>query len=207
MKLSRRHFARFALSRRLAGLVTLIGICASLFPLAISRPAAGEKDPSRPFPCQNRPCGCRSAEQCWKNCCCFTNAQKLAWARTHGVKPPAFVIAAAATEKSAKVRVAGGCEKCRQAAKSLPVAVARPTQKSHKSSNQVVVIALMQKCQGSSWFWNSLPWSTLVIPQELRLANPEPATWEPIASERPDEAELLPPVPPPRCPATSVFAG
>ena len=28
-------------------------------------PAAVHKDASQPFPCQNHPCGCRTAEQCW----------------------------------------------------------------------------------------------------------------------------------------------
>jgi hypothetical protein len=58
----------------------------------------GRKDRSRPYPCQDRPCGCVSADECWHHCCCFTNKQKVAWAHEHGVTPPDFVIAAADRE-------------------------------------------------------------------------------------------------------------
>lgn len=44
-------------------------------------------------PCSGHRCGCGSAEQCWKSCCCFSPAEKLAWARRNGVTPPAFVMA------------------------------------------------------------------------------------------------------------------
>jgi hypothetical protein len=45
------------------------------------------KDRSRPFPCMNKPCGCRSATQCFTNCCCHTPAETLAWARARGIEP------------------------------------------------------------------------------------------------------------------------
>lgn len=60
------------------------------FPL----PSLRHKKPADgvPFPCQSRPCGCLSAEQCWKgDCCCFTLEEKLAWAEANGVEPPAHV--------------------------------------------------------------------------------------------------------------------
>jgi hypothetical protein len=61
------------------------------------------KDRSRPFPCQNRPCGCASADECWHHCCCFTNKQKVAWCHENGVTPPDFVIAAAEREEGESV--------------------------------------------------------------------------------------------------------
>lgn len=61
------------------------------------------KDRSKPFPCQDSPCGCMSADQCWKSCCCRTNVEKLAWAKANGVTLPAFVeIAAQKETKQAK---------------------------------------------------------------------------------------------------------
>ena len=48
---------------------------------------------STPHPCSDHRCGCRSAEQCWKDCCCFSPAEKLAWARRRGITPPVFVVA------------------------------------------------------------------------------------------------------------------
>jgi len=46
------------------------------------------KDTSIPFPCQDHACGCRTAEACWKSCCCMTQAQKLAWASRNRVATP-----------------------------------------------------------------------------------------------------------------------
>ena len=89
--------------RRLAGLGVLFGISAVVlpFPIKVDVPSSSnaDKDLSKPFPCMNRPCGCRSAEQCWKKCCCFTDLQKVAWAKANGVMIPQFVVAAAKTEE------------------------------------------------------------------------------------------------------------
>lgn len=63
--------------------------------------AAGVPLPSPPqksgelFPCSASHCGCKSAERCWSSCCCHTLAERIAWARKHGVRPPAFAIAQA----------------------------------------------------------------------------------------------------------------
>jgi hypothetical protein len=47
---------------------------------------------SRPFPCQNHPCGCLTADLCWQgDCCCMTLEEKLAWADANGVEPPEHV--------------------------------------------------------------------------------------------------------------------
>lgn len=62
------------------------------------------KDRSRPFPCRDKPCGCVSAEQCFKTCCCHTPAQLLAWARGNDVEPA--VLAALARRVAAEVPVA-----------------------------------------------------------------------------------------------------
>jgi hypothetical protein len=44
------------------------------------------------YPCQGHACGCETSAECWKgDCCCFTLEQKLAWAETKGLEPPAHV--------------------------------------------------------------------------------------------------------------------
>lgn len=56
---------------------------------AIPSVAAGllaAKDRSRPFPCMNSPCGCATAEQCFRACCCHSVAERIAWARRHGLE-------------------------------------------------------------------------------------------------------------------------
>jgi hypothetical protein len=57
-------------------------------------PARGssKKMASQPFPCQEHDCGCSSALECWTNCCCFSPAEHLAWAREHAVEPPAYAL-------------------------------------------------------------------------------------------------------------------
>lgn len=44
------------------------------------------KDRSRPFPCMNSPCGCGSAEQCLRECCCHSVEERREWAREHGLE-------------------------------------------------------------------------------------------------------------------------
>lgn len=66
--------------------------------LGVPLPGLVEKDLSRPYPCQHHRCGCRNADECWQNCCCFSHDEKLAWARAHRVSPPADFIAQSATE-------------------------------------------------------------------------------------------------------------
>ena len=58
--------------------------------LEIPLPVFIHKDKSLPFPCQNHPCGCQTAEQCWSQCCCFTPDKRWAWARANDVEPPAY---------------------------------------------------------------------------------------------------------------------
>jgi hypothetical protein len=62
------------------------------------RPAVKSTDES--YPCQHCACSCSSAAQCWKSCCCFSDQEKLAWARARGVQPPAWLVAKAARASS-----------------------------------------------------------------------------------------------------------
>jgi hypothetical protein len=73
-------------------------------------------DPAERYPCEHCRCGCRSAEQCWRQCCCYTNEQKLAWARQHGVAAPAFVVAACSAEAGPR---RARCRHCPPRAESL----------------------------------------------------------------------------------------
>ncbi|MEM6978166.1 MAG: hypothetical protein AAF539_00780 [Planctomycetota bacterium] len=62
------------------------------------------------FPCENCACGCPSAAHCWDRCCCHTDAEKIAWARRHGVTPPRFLIERVAA--SASSQPPDACESC-----------------------------------------------------------------------------------------------
>ena len=97
------------------------------FPL----PATSRKsnDASRPFPCQYRPCGCLTADQCWKgDCCCFTIEEKLTWAEENGVEPPEHVRPLVESRKSRPTAPKKKKSCCSEAEPALqPTVSATPT--------------------------------------------------------------------------------
>lgn len=64
-------------------LVALVG-----FPV----PDFAQSTSATAYPCQHGRCGCATAEQCWRSCCCKSLEERLAWARENHVTPPAFVL-------------------------------------------------------------------------------------------------------------------
>ncbi len=87
-------FARRILTLLLAG--WFLAVAAGL-PLEVRLPVAKVVDSGEVerFPCETCPCGCATADYCWKKCCCHSLAARLAWARREGVRPPQHAIAAA----------------------------------------------------------------------------------------------------------------
>jgi hypothetical protein len=90
---SHRVFRR-SLRRRFvsAMLAAMYVVTAAGIPLPAGNPTrkSGEL-----FPCSDDACGCVSAEQCWRSCCCHSLAERFEWAREHKVRPPEFAIAEA----------------------------------------------------------------------------------------------------------------
>jgi hypothetical protein len=70
------------------------------------------------YPCEDCGCGCRSAEQCWRHCCCLTNRQKIDWASRNGVAVPDYVLAAAERETGSSQHP--GCLNCPPASSPKP---------------------------------------------------------------------------------------
>ncbi len=164
MKLNRTE--RLGIAHRPLRLAVAVGLCATLLPLPMAPPPqiSPDKDSSEAYPCQHRPCGCQSAAQCWKKCCCFTNTQKVAWARAHHIAVPEFVLAAAKQEArhqsapevcslpnsvldtSSAITTPGRCSRCRtkfELAKSSPCAesatsrVTKPHSRSSRTRKEV----------------------------------------------------------------------
>ena len=179
---------------RLVSLSVLLGMLFSMAPLSVGERSV--KDLSQPFPCQHRACGCRSAAQCWKSCCCFSNSQKLAWARVHQVQPPEFVVASVEhTPLPEKCDSTGCCHqplRVRKSAADPTTAVAAPDQ------TRYVVALLAHQCQGHYWYWNSLPWTILPAVGLLNRMPQRTSAKLAIFSERLLFAQQQPPVPPPR---------
>jgi len=196
MQFSRPTIVQRRWTCRLISLALVCAVSCALVPLPLGKRV--EKDLSEPFPCQHRACGCRSASQCWKKCCCFSNAQKVAWAKRHRVEVPGFVVAAAEREKLPQDGKSTRC--CKHSPSHSPGKSAEPAQRDGK--RQVTVIMLLaQQCQGQSWFWSALPWSVMPSVEAIRFA-PQP-TVETLAltSERTTSVCDAPPLPPPRCDA------
>lgn len=180
---------------RLVSLMVLLGIFCSMAPLAVGQQS--KKDLSEPFPCQHRACGCRSAAQCWKRCCCFSNAQKLAWARLNRVKPPEHVVRSAAQEQAQPEKCEStGC--CHLSEDDKKPASAPVNESASEDRTVYVVAVLAHQCQGDHWYWNALPWT--ILPAGVSSdRSPQPATAKlGLASEKQVVANQQPPVPPPR---------
>jgi hypothetical protein len=108
---SRQAIHRFlAASKVLLVWVAMLAYCASAIGVAIPLPATAKKDSGEAFPCQHHRCGCHSAEQCRRSCCCFSPEQKIAWARANGASDQA-VVEGTATLASAGSKGKSCCHK------------------------------------------------------------------------------------------------
>jgi len=159
-------------SRRSCALLALVGFLAGSIGVPVPLPTRTAKDRSQPFPCMDHACGCLSAAQCWQSCCCFTNREKLAWAAEHGVRPPAFVVAAAAIEKP---KTGGGCCVAKRALATSCEQEATCCDHNdhgtvgHSSASVVTFVLAIQarKCQGQVELWLALG---AVTPPPARFA-------------------------------------
>jgi hypothetical protein len=156
-------------------------------PLPAPTPASGEL-----FPCMNCGCGCATAEHCWRNCCCHTPAERLAWAKRNGVKPPTFVLAAAAEEVVRKTAPAKPCcPHCVQA--KTPVA---NSTKPANTKQSFITVWQALKCHGHS----PLAATPLCVAPPAKCIQPPVVvvTWVvPQVADKAIEVALLPELPPP----------
>ena len=128
-----------------------VAICSVGVPL----PAQSERKSGEvPFPCQDCPCGCKDAETCWRDCCCYTNQQKVAWARKNGVAIPAFVVAAAKREGCCGVKRERACCEAKTASVTLaakkPACCARREAASASCASHSIAAVTCSKCDGHS---------------------------------------------------------
>jgi len=81
--------------------MAVVGFLVANTGLPVIQPVDGPrgKDLGKPFLCQDRPCGCMSADECLRGCCCFSASQRLAWAHEHDVEAPAELLAEAKHEQ------------------------------------------------------------------------------------------------------------
>ena len=118
MRILSRQFFRHGIGRRClcALLLGAYVLTATGIPC---RCASGPAKSGEAFPCAKNRCGCDSADRCWRSCCCHTLAERIAWARRHGVQPPAFAIAQARAAGIDLSLLAEACDAEQQPAQML----------------------------------------------------------------------------------------
>jgi len=161
------------------------GVCAVLLVAFVATaagvplPIAGRVQKSAElFPCSSCLCGCATAEQCWRACCCHTFAERWAWAQKNGVRPPDFAVAEAhaagfdlawlsSVGTGKLVCQAGGCCSHKHTANTRPCCQTKTTtaaccsqkpaatadQDSPRETSSRVVGWQAQKCAGHSMNW------------------------------------------------------
>ncbi len=159
--------------------------------LGLAVPLPVTRSSSEPYPCKNCSCGCVNAEVCWRDCCCFTQKQKLAWAEINGVIPPAFVFAAVekpsccqkepALPSCCAKRVAKSCHSKPSCCQKQNKPTARPLvwRQDHRRSSTSVILLQALRCQGLGNSWTLLP--PAIIPAEPAIGFDEPAPAEFVA--------------------------
>lgn len=132
-----------------------------------------------------------NAEACWRKCCCHTNAEKLAWAKQHGVTPPDYVVAAAERERSS---ACGGscCSTKQQPAKVVgdeprtPAETPKAETAADDAPSPVALIRLedYRACQGLDMLWLVLGQALPCRIEPVGLPRPAAAEWLTVSSER-----------------------
>ncbi len=159
---SRPFFSTATRARRLITGLALLAYVASVVGYPLPLPASVPQDGSVPFPCQGHACGCQSAAQCLDNCCCYTPAERLAWARNNAVKlPPATM--AALEAKAAQAETSTACGSCCQRGGKCDDAASPAAE---QAGGFVWIHAIQaQKCQGLTTLWIT---SGANLPLEIR---------------------------------------
>jgi hypothetical protein len=175
-------------------------LVASGFSIPVS--TANLKDLSTPFPCMDRPCGCKNAEQCWLHCCCHTLAERLAWARENGVQPPEFAVAEARAQgidvnAVCTVKAKTCCCCCAKGAqRASQASAAKSGAAKRKVANGVVLLQAL-KCGGVGGDWLGIGIAVPPRTTEWNFA-PNLSGWAFQTSAQLFDVAFPPPVPPPR---------
>ncbi len=182
-----RAFSWKPVRRRLTAAGALLAYLAATVGLPLPPPPI-IKDGGKPFPCQGRACGCQTAEECWRHCCCMSPEERWAWAAEHQVTPPAYAEKPATNDWRTKpIREQAHsetCPCCRE--KTAPVGWG--------------LVASALRCHGQSTQW--LTTGTVPATPPMRLRQPEPVVGERLADGDFASQRLFraPPLPPPRTP-------
>ena len=157
------------LSHRMVCWGILLSFLYSVLPIPLPKYPHAFTGESR-YPCEQGTCGCRSALQCWTNCCCYTPEQRKSWADKHRVVPPEFAVLVSTTPRQP---LHGSCCESKKSAglntsplntsplnKSQTVkSCCKPsTAKLVKKGRSTPLSMLASRCRGGSTLFTSVPW-------------------------------------------------
>jgi hypothetical protein len=162
----RLQFLRFHFRGRGGSWLALLGQLIALVGLPL--PVASAKDLSSPFPCQHRACGCMSAADCWKSCCCFSAAERVGWAREHGVEPPAALVEEAEQEHPC-CHSGSNCSHGSTEPSDKPTDPVQPKKTHAESGTRWLIVIQARRCHGTDTD------TTSVGPIAMPLS---PALWQ-----------------------------
>jgi hypothetical protein len=187
------------LRRVISGLLIVwLGLLQFPLPFAVrAGSTSGGKDLSVPFPCMNRPCGCRSAEECWTGCCCTTKAERIAFVLEHGLQMPAALEQADDESAPKKSCCVTGCvpecsasgKSCGHCSRSEPV-----------PKKKLVSWSTALKCKGQSSQLLQFGGAVLRIAPVAPMGLPSITSDVAIVDDLAAGVSLAPPSPPPRIP-------
>jgi hypothetical protein len=206
--------------RRLGTGITLVAYFATAvgFPLG----ASPRKIQGQPFPCQDHPCGCRTAEDCWRHCCCYSPEERLAWAESHRVQPPPYAerpsthgwhelrlrdraeaCSACSQQVGPKAQRPGSKDCCSGKAKaascrSCHAPLTKTCSSKEKTGSRSPTTIGVLRCQGFSTLW--VHSGTVPPPNQAVAWTPSltPTGWLPGWNAFAQPIPVAPPDPPPR---------
>jgi len=189
-------------SRRIISGLLLVWLGLLQFPLPFAVRAAGTssgKDLSTPFPCMHRLCGCRSAEDCWKSCCCTTKAERIAFVLEHDLEMPAALQEPHDPQTPPRACCAAkkGC--CTTATEEKQTCDADRCERPRKPARKgLVLLSEAMKCKGLTF--QLLQFGGALMPTEAAAPRPVQIIegFLPLADDFRSGISLAPPAPPPR---------
>ena len=183
-------------ARRVAVAGALLAYLAAAVGLPLP-PQVVVKDGGKPFPCQGHLCGCQTAEECWRHCCCYTAAERWAWARANGVQPPDY--AEKPSDDDRRVACDDDHDSCPHCHGSAPASACRHAA-SHRPPLWGLALAPLS-CRGETTQW--VLTGVMPAPAPVRVGRSEPALSDRLdwATVEPFRVLQAPPFPPPRIPS------
>jgi hypothetical protein len=197
-RLARRFVAGLAL-------VAYLISSAGFLPLPV---LPNKRKPGIPFPCQDHPCGCSCAEDCWRHCCCFSAAERWEWAAANEVEPPDYAEKpAAAGWSTARLRdqtnQPATCERAKHASCCETHASRDDRDHQHSASEPAaparpLSIFTAARCQDLSAAWVGVGAVLPILPGPGTPLDRAPIERLSYPDSSPILVSLVPPDPPPR---------